>query len=233
MKKHLVTSAIIHTALIGTVFLYLSSPKKEQKQEKSIKIEVVALQEPKPIKEETPKPKEELKPREEPKKVEKQKQKPIPIPDVVDVKTQQPQENINVVAEAEPVVEKQSVIEPSVEQKVIEHKVSEPPKLSQTDIQNAKDAYLAQLRKIIEAKKVYPKNAKRLSQSGTVTIKFTILRNGTIKNMQVINTSSFKILDDAALKILEDIAKLEVFPKELIEDEIVVVLPIEYDLKQS
>lgn len=228
MKKHLMTSTLIHTALIGAVFLYFASPQKEPKKDKTFKIEVVAIQEPKP-------PQEEPKPKEEPKSQPKEKPKPIPIPDVVDVKPQQPQESINVVAESKSIIEKQSIVEPQAEQKVVEPKVSEPtkPQFSQAEIQNAKDIYLAQLRKIIEAKKSYPKNAKKLSQSGTVTVKFTILRNGTIKNIQVINTSSFKILDDAALKILDDLAKVDAFPKELSEDEMVVIIPIEYDLKQT
>lgn len=228
MKKHIVTSALIHTALFGVVVFFVTTPPKEPKQEKTVKIEVVALQEPQP-------PKEEPKPIEKPKPKPKEKPKPIPVPDVVDVKPQPLQESVNVVEESKALIEKQSVVEPEVEEKVIEPQVSEPikPQFSAAEIQSAKDAYLAQLRKAIEAKKVYPKNAKRLSQSGVVTLKFTVLRSGVIKNAEVSQTSSFNILDNAAMKILQDIAKTEPFPKELIEDEMVVVLPIEYDLKQQ
>lgn len=216
MKKYIAISALLHTLLLAFV-LSQTQPPKIEKKEKTVVIEVLKVEEPK---------KEEPKPIEKPKPVEK----PKPTP------KEEPKIEHKVVTQKEAVAEpKFEVAEPTPQKETPKEEpqvVAPPPKptISAEEIKNAKDAYLAKLRKVIEEKKTYPKNAKRLKQSGVVHVRFTLLRDGTIKNTQVAQTSSFEILDNATLNLFKEIAKTEPFPKELNDDTMVVVLPIEYSL---
>lgn len=216
MKKYIAISALLHTLLLAFV-LSQAQPTQIEKKEKTVVIEVLKVEEPK---------KEKPKPIEKPKPVEK----PKPTP------KEEPKIEQKVVTQKEAVAEpKFEVAEPTPQKETPKEEpqvVASPPKptISAEEIQNAKDTYLAKLRKVIEEKKTYPKNAKRLKQSGVVHVRFTLLRDGTIKNTQVAQTSSFEILDNATLNLLKEIAKTEPFPKELSDDTMVIVLPIEYSL---
>jgi len=231
MKKYIAISALLHTLLLAFV-IYGTQPPQIKKKEKTVIIEVLKIEEPK--KEES-KPVEKPKPIEKPKPVEKPKPKPKPKP------VEKPKPKIEPKIEQKVVTQKKAVAEPKFEvaeptpQRETpkeEPRVVEQPKstISQKEIQNAKDVYLAKLRKVIEEKKTYPKNAKRLGQSGVIHVKFTILRDGTITNIQITQTSSFEILNNATLNLLKEIAKTEPFPKELSDDTMVIILPIEYSL---
>lgn len=217
MKKYIAISALLHTLLLAFV-LSQTQPPQIDKKEKTVVIEVLKVEEPK---KEKPKPIEKSKPVEKPKPTPKEK--PKIEQKVVTQKAAVAEPKFEV---AEPTPQKET---PKDEAQVV---LPPPPKptISSEEIQNAKDVYLAKLRKAIEEKKTYPKNAKRLKQSGVVHVRFTLLRDGTIKNAQVAQTSSFEILDNATLNLLKEIAKTEPFPKELSDDTMVIVLPIEYSL---
>lgn len=219
MKKYIAISALLHTLLLAFV-IYGTQPPQIKKKEKTVIIEVLKIEEPK---------KEESKPVEKPKPIEKPKPVEKPKPKI------EPKIEQKVVTQKKAVAEpKFEVAEPTPQRETPkeEPQIVEPPKptISQKEIQNAKDVYLAKLRKVIEEKKTYPKNAKRLGQSGVIHVKFTILRDGTITNIQITQTSSFEILNNATLNLLKEIAKTEPFPKELSDDTMVIILPIEYSL---
>lgn len=94
-----------------------------------------------------------------------------------------------------------------------------------------KEEYIAYLRQMIDERKIYPKNAKKLRQMGTVKVKFTLLRDGTIKNVSMADSSGFELLDQAATDLLENLAHVRAFPKEISQTSLDLVLPIEYSLK--
>lgn len=220
MKKYIALSALLHALLFAFIVSKAQSPQIEKK-EKTVVIQVLKVEEPKPI--EKPKPilKEEPKP--------KPVKKPKPIP------KEEPKIEQKVVVKQESVAEPEFVVsEPIIQNETPKEEpqivVPTTPTISQEEIQNAKDVYLAKLRKVIEEKKRYPKNAKRLKQSGVVHVKFTLLRDGTIQNAQIAQTSSFEILDSATIALLQAIAKTEPFPKELSDNEMIIILPIEYSL---
>lgn len=227
MKKYIAISALLHTLLFAFL-LSQAEPPQIEKKEKTVVIEVLRVEEPK---KEKPKPVEKPKP----KPVEKPKPKPKPVEKPKPIPKEEPKIEPKVLTQQEPIVEQEFVVTEPITQEERpkeEPQVIVPPEpiISQEDIQNAKDIYLAKLRKIIEDKKTYPKNAKRLRQSGIVHVRFTLLRDGTIQNIQVTQTSSFEILDNATLNLLQKIAKMEPFPKELSDDTMVIILPIEYSL---
>lgn len=94
-----------------------------------------------------------------------------------------------------------------------------------------KENYIAYLRQYIDEHKIYPKNAKRLKQTGIVTVKFRVMEDGTLKNVSVIDSSGFDLLDQAARELLENISHVRAIPKEMGNDSIDVTLPIEYTMR--
>lgn len=231
MKKYILISALIHVVIFATIFLNNKNTEIIKKP-KPIKITVVAMQ----IQKE-----EEIKPPEEPKPKPPQKPKSIKEKKTV---TPKPIVRPEIVTKAEtlvkpeiitkPVIETEPTAKPEVvaQTKIIFKEPAEPiePIVPLEEIQNIKDIYLTNFRKTIEQKKVYPVNAKKLRQSGTVKVKLTILHDGTIKNVHIMESSSFKLLDNATLKVLQEIAKISPFPKELRDTEMQIIIPIEYKL---
>lgn len=94
-----------------------------------------------------------------------------------------------------------------------------------------KEEYIAYLRQMIDERKTYPKNAKKLRQMGIAKVKFTLLRDGTIKNVSLADSSGFELLDQAATDLLDNLAHVRAFPKEIPQNSLDLVLPIEYSLK--
>ncbi|MFZ2890656.1 energy transducer TonB, partial [Sulfuricurvum sp.] len=88
-----------------------------------------------------------------------------------------------------------------------------------------KEEYISYIRQTIDERKIYPKNAKRLRQSGTVNVKFTILDDGTIKGVSVINSSGFELLDNAASDLLVTVGKVRAIPKEIAKDSLELTIP--------
>lgn len=94
-----------------------------------------------------------------------------------------------------------------------------------------KEEYIGYIRQTIDERKIYPKNAKRLRQSGTVHIKFIILDDGTIKGVSIVNSSGFELLDNAASDLLVTIGKVRTIPKEIAKDSLELTIPIEYTIR--
>jgi protein TonB len=64
--------------------------------------------------------------------------------------------------------------------------------------------YMKMLKEKIESIWQYPKEAARLGLSGDLYIKFTIMRNGKLGEVELVRTSGYKELDEAAMKALKD-----------------------------
>jgi periplasmic protein TonB len=75
----------------------------------------------------------------------------------------------------------------------------------------------------------YPAAARRDHTEGTVLIRFSIRRDGTIATMQVKTSSGTSLLDQAALETLRRAQPLPHIPSEL-PDELSILLPIAFDL---
>lgn len=91
--------------------------------------------------------------------------------------------------------------------------------------------YILYINNTIEKNKFYPKLAKKMGIEGKCILRFTILRNGTIKEFILDEVSDFSVLNDAALKILQKIGKFKAFPSYVEKDELVLKIPIKYILQ--
>lgn len=73
---------------------------------------------------------------------------------------------------------------------------------------------------------IYPERARRMGWEGKVTLSFTVLENGSIDNVKIVNSSGFSILDESAR---DSVAKTNL--KRKVPVRLVVLLPVEYRLK--
>ncbi len=85
--------------------------------------------------------------------------------------------------------------------------------------------HLYEITQLIKENLYYPRRARKRGIEGKVNIKFTLLKDAGIKNIQVLN-SSHKILSRAAVKTIEELSQK--FPKP--QEDLVLTIPIVYSL---
>lgn len=207
-----------------TIVALASTPKTEPRPPKPVQKKEIQkkLLKPKP-KVKKPKPKPVVKPVEKP-IVKKIEESPKPVAKKIQSSTAVKAEPV-VKPESEPVENASESIEPVVVEQTSE------PEISSSERKNIKNDYLRSIYQSIATLKVYPRNARKLRQSGTVQVTFTVLADGTITNILLSDTSGFRILDNAAKQILETLAKVAAIPKELNEESMTIALPLEYKLE--
>lgn len=191
--------------------------------------------EPEPIIEPKPEPKPIEKPKPEPKPIEKPKpvDKPKPV--------EKPQPKVEPVQKAEPLPEKTDIVEVQQPIKPIENQPPQPtpapvqPQFSEQDIEEAEKRYLGELSAALTryAQDTYPRMAQRRNWQGQVKVEFTLLANGDIINVRLIDSSGRSLLDDAALSIFSEKLKnrFKPFPEQINRREWTHSVPIEYKLR--
>ena len=108
--------------------------------------------------------------------------------------------------------------------------VKEPPKPSADSIKMVTRTYLRSLKKQLEQIKDYPATAKRLKQEGTVRVRFTILADGKIEQIEVSESSRYSSLDNSALEAVANMGKFQPIPKLLEKERWRIEIPIQYKL---
>lgn len=86
------------------------------------------------------------------------------------------------------------------------------------------DKHLSLIRKLINENVKYPLKARKLSIEGIVIVRFKILEDGSVENIEIINGHNF--LQNATIKAIEEASKN--FPKT--NKSIEIQIPIEYKL---
>lgn len=206
-----------------TLVALATTPKVEAKPSKAMEKKEVSK--PKPQK---PKPKSKKPIVKEFKKPKPQKVKKLLKPTTQVVET-------TPLVQSEPLVKQESVetsneLETPLREPVAVAQQSEPQTSSAEKI-NIKNEYLKAIYQEIARLKVYPRNARKLGQSGVVKVSFKILADGTITDVSLKEKSGFRMLDKAAKKILINLAKVATIPKELNQQSINIDIPIEYKLE--
>ncbi|MFH0727540.1 MAG: energy transducer TonB [Pseudomonadota bacterium] len=82
----------------------------------------------------------------------------------------------------------------------------------------------------IEKNKKYPEEAKKNHMEGTVSLKFIITPDGTIRNTEVAKSSRHPMLDDAAIKALKDAAPFPKPPERFFKGEVPLQISIIFEL---
>ncbi|OLC39816.1 MAG: hypothetical protein AUH81_00255 [Candidatus Rokubacteria bacterium 13_1_40CM_4_69_5] len=94
----------------------------------------------------------------------------------------------------------------------------------------AYSGYLAHLRQRIQEALRYPAAARRRGLAGTVTLELTILPNGAIGPVSVIQSSAHPMLDEAAVETVRSL-RAHPFPAELPARTLTVRLPVVFGLQ--
>jgi protein TonB len=76
-------------------------------------------------------------------------------------------------------------------------------------------AYAQALSEAIEKNKHYPLRARKKGQQGEVKVRFTILKDGTIAQVQISSSSHSPLLDRAASKAVESLGQFRPIPDQL------------------
>ena len=90
--------------------------------------------------------------------------------------------------------------------------------------------YRGMVKQLVDSHKKYPRKAQALQQEGTVVVKIKLSRAGKLMNVEIVESSSYKILADATLEAIKGIKKFPEIPNELGLEEITFNIPFEYGI---
>lgn len=93
-----------------------------------------------------------------------------------------------------------------------------------------KEYYLYELRMLLEGRKFYPKLSRYMKESGRVVVRFTVLKDGEVQQVEIAEPSSFERLNKAAEQLVTSLKKFKPLPDEVKTASLRVEVPIEYSL---
>lgn len=125
------------------------------------------------------------------------------------IQTPPPQKVVESVQEVVPVTETpapalQEVVQPPVV----------APQIQQHGNPDAENLFAQDVRTRIERKKVYPDTARDLGMSGEVEIQYELDRAGNLLRAEIVSSSGYKLLDQAALRAVKA-ATYKSFPEDV------------------
>jgi periplasmic protein TonB len=82
----------------------------------------------------------------------------------------------------------------------------------------------------LSAHKSYPDEARRRGDEGRVVVRFTVERDGRVRDASVVTGSGSALLDNATAALLRD-ATLPAFPPAMSRDRITITTAIRYSLR--
>jgi len=111
------------------------------------------------------------------------------------------------------------------------HKIIKPSKVRYKKGDTISN-YLTKIKMIIESNKIYPKRAVVGNIEGKVFLKFSLYKNGIAKDIKVIKSSGYKILDNAAIEAIKRSLPFPKFPEDLNKNKIVLSLQLIFKLRK-
>jgi periplasmic protein TonB len=91
--------------------------------------------------------------------------------------------------------------------------------------------YRSTLLRLIERNKYYPLRARRRAMEGKALVRFTVQRNGQIRNVSLSRSSRKPLLDQAAVQTIKRMGKAPPLPKGLKRSSWRFVVPISYNMR--
>ena len=203
-----------------------------KKEEKKVCVKLSCLVEKKPIiqKPIIKKPqKSKIKklkpmPKPKPKKVKIVKTVPVVMP-VKKEKIIEPEPEVKEVKK-EPEIVPQEPIEEAATQEVAEEVEEDPHAMQEQLVKDYLDENTAKIRQLINDNLYYPRSARKRGKVGEVIVRFKLLKDATVQEVEVISSKS-EILSRAAKKTINSLSGE--FPKP--KEELVIKVPIDYRLK--
>ena len=168
---------------------------------------------------------EVVKVEEQKKEIEKIVEKSVEIPKpIIQKKIEKLKEENVEKQEFKPIKEVEKVVDNTVVEKTKTEEKQLEVKPIIDDKKDYLDKHLAQIRELINKNVKYPSKAKKLSIEGIVIVKFKILEDGTVQNIEIIQGDKF--LQTSTIEAIEEASKN--FPKT--NQNIEIQVPIEYKL---
>jgi protein TonB len=93
---------------------------------------------------------------------------------------------------------------------------------------DVRSLYRAELRAMIEKNKYYPSMSKRLGQTGTVVVAFTLLEDGNITDVKIDQPSRYENLNVSALDAVKKVERFRPIPKEFGEQKMEIKVPVNF-----
>lgn len=148
----------------------------------------------------------------------------VEVPTPIKKKIEKPKkESIQKKVAKEPIIEKvQNFPEPKQNTLIEEKPLNTKPQIDEK--KEYLDKNLALIRSLINENVKYPSKAKKLSIEGIVVVKFKILEDGSVENIQIIEGHA--LLRNSTIEAIEEASKS--FPKS--EMSIEIQIPIEYKI---
>jgi len=103
-----------------------------------------------------------------------------------------------------------------------------PKKTSVVFNEKTKIAFIDELYEMLDKNKKYPRMAKRRHLEGICCVGFTLCKDGTIKDIVLTRSSGHKILDKAALKLIESLKSYKPIPETVSKVSLNLEIPIKY-----
>lgn len=166
----------------------------------------------------------------EPKPLVKNKPAPIvksspkpPIKPLQEVKIKQPEPKI------EPPPEIVQAAPPTQPEAPIE---AEPEKMIHDLglIARLEDEYRLTLSRLIDASKDYPRRAQRRNIEGKAIVSFIVLRDGTVEQIRIIDSTGHQMLDKAVVQAIEAVSGKLPLPEELKRQQWQFKIPLSFSL---
>lgn len=93
--------------------------------------------------------------------------------------------------------------------------------------------YRGMVRQLVESRKKYPRKAVALQQEGVVIARIKLSKDGKLLNVEIVESSSYKILAEATLEAIKGIKKFPEIPAELGLNEMTFRLPLKYAIRNG
>ena len=90
--------------------------------------------------------------------------------------------------------------------------------------------YIGQLRRSVLGAKRYPEAARRAGRQGTLKVQFTILKNGEVGNVRLLNETPCPNLNQEAMAAVKRAAPFAGIPDSIMQQSLNVVLPFRFEL---
>jgi protein TonB len=97
-------------------------------------------------------------------------------------------------------------------------------------VSSQSDSYLSRLYQHLGKNRDYPRRAQRLGQEGTPVVLFTFDRNGRLLSYRITRESPHRLLDKAALDMLESANPLPEVPDDMTGETFTVQVPVRFSL---
>lgn len=97
----------------------------------------------------------------------------------------------------------------------------------------ALERYARALSDLLGRRQQYPRLAALRGWEGAVQLRLRIARKGNIVGVQLAHSSGYDVLDQHALQLVQQTARLPALPESLEEDEIQIIVPVHYRLEKA